>query len=793
MHCFTGVQSLVLSGKNCYTEMTDGNVGGEKLLNGRVAKDKMLKGSRKHRSLKTIYYSSFITLVIVPIVIVLILSLTILNRVFRQQALENVERAQEAMAAELTSDIEQISIRLAHMAYTNNNELLVLAAETDTPDYNRRYQSMQKLNKAASYATEPVKDIVSVAFYMKDGKQTFFKNDILIPPETIRQENWYLRALNDKNRVVIGSYDTNQVNMYNGGSADSLVLVAALAPDVVLDRSQKIEMLAFFQVTGASDKIKTYNTGYRQKKNKIGYTRIVDAAGGVVYQPQSVLQEVLQDSSYIRVETPLEVFGNDWKLESYVKQKELTMDYRRVAAMLLLAMLVVLTMYTIFSRYFLKQIIQPVEQMRRGLKQVEDGGLDIHLTPEGQGEVRAMLHSFNAMVRRLRALIADYEEKMKYSAKLPSDYLAALVRGELSPDEVKKLSGDFFSERYLMMAVFAERNRGKGENRQQSLRRMTAEFDTIPRFASRCTLDMVATDRFLIYYRITEPYFEENLYAMIKEMQRIGRKTAEVELSVCVGAVQVDSGQFAKMAEDVLGYYDLCVLAGEGAVLDLNRDYEPYGEVGVISSEYAKLAAALYIADEKTISEEKEVLLQNLQSGTLEQGRIRVLAVVLATARQFLQADADFYDIFGQSIDYYEKMRRIEDIRSLRLWMTNYISWVADYSNSRLNVVQTDAVTRAKHYIMEHYQKPDLTLKEVAEYVDLSEKYFTTKFTKECGETFLSYLTGLRVQKAKELIKTTTFKMYEIAEMVGYNNPEHFNRIFKKSTGMSPAQYRKAP
>ena len=75
-------------------------------------------------------------------------------------------------------------------------------------------------------------------------------------------------------------------------------------------------------------------------------------------------------------------------------------------------------------------------------------------------------------------------------------------------------------------------------------------------------------------------------------------------------------------------------------------------------------------------------------------------------------------------------------------------------------------------YVIEHYQNPSLTLKEVADYVDLSEKYFTTKFTKECGETFLSYLTGLRIQKAKELIKTTTFKMYEIAEMVGYNNPE---------------------
>ncbi len=750
-------------------------------------------GNRKYRSLKTIYYSSFIGLVIVPVIIVLILSLTILNRVFKQQSLENVERAQEAVTAELVSDMEQISMRLSHMAYANNGELLALAADTDTSDYNKRYQSERKLFEAASYATEPVKDIVSVAFYMKDGRQTFFKNDIQIPTEDIQKENWYRQALEQKNRVVIGSYDTNDVDLYNGGTADSLVLVAALAPDVVLDRSQKLEMVCFFQVSGASDKIKTYNAGYRQKKNKIGYTRIVDGAGNVVYQPHGIPETGFQESSCVRVETPLEVFGNDWKLESYVKRQELTADYHVVAAMLLLAMAVVLALYTTFSQYFLRQIIQPVQQMSRGLKQVEEGVLEVHLSPAGQGEVRAMLHSFNAMVRRLRALIEDYEEKVKYSAKLPSDYMGALVRGEMTPEEVKKMSEDFFSEQYLLFAVFPGKYKEKGEKRQQCARKLAAEFDTVPRFASRCTMEITDPERFVAYYRIAEPYFEENLYAMLKELQRVGKAASDMSLSVCIGTAQSDYHSFAAQAEEVLGCYELCVLAGEGAVLDLNRDHGQYREVVGMAPEYGKLAAALYIADEKTISEEKELLLKKLQAETLEQGKIRVLSSVLATARQFLQSDADFGGIFGQPVDYFEKVRRIDDIRSLRLWVTNYISWVADYSNSQLNVVQTDAVIKAKHYIMEHYQNPDLTLKEVAEYVDLSEKYFTTKFTKECGETFLAYLTGLRVQKAKELIKTTTFKMYEIGEMVGYNNPEHFNRIFKKSTGMSPAQYRKAP
>lgn len=239
---------------------------------------------KKRLPLQTVYYTSFLGLVVVPIVVVLIISLTVLNQVFSTQAVENINRAQEAVASELESDIEQISMRLSHMVYANDNELLSIAAAVDTEDADSRYENQQRLNEAASYATEPVKDIVAVAFYMKDDSKIFFKNEILLPLEEMRREKWYQTAVEGPDRVVVGSYDTNDTRLYSGGTRDSFVLVAALSPDVRLDRSEKIETVTFFQATGASDKIKSYNTGYGQKKNKIGYTRIVDGSGNVVYQ-----------------------------------------------------------------------------------------------------------------------------------------------------------------------------------------------------------------------------------------------------------------------------------------------------------------------------------------------------------------------------------------------------------------------------------------------------------------------------------------------------------------------------
>ena len=168
---------------------------------------------KKRLPLQTVYYTSFLGLVVVPIVVVLIISLTVLNQVFSTQAVENINRAQEAVASELESDIEQISMRLSHMVYANDNELLSIAAAVDTEDADSRYENQQRLNEAASYATEPVKDIVAVAFYMKDDSKIFFKNEILLPLEEMRREKWYQTAVAGPDRVVVGSYDTNDTRL----------------------------------------------------------------------------------------------------------------------------------------------------------------------------------------------------------------------------------------------------------------------------------------------------------------------------------------------------------------------------------------------------------------------------------------------------------------------------------------------------------------------------------------------------------------------------------------------------
>lgn len=99
-------------------------------------------------------------------------------------------------------------------------------------------------------------------------------------------------------------------------------------------------------------------------------------------------------------------------------------------------------------------------------------------------------------------------------------------------------------------------------------------------------------------------------------------------------------------------------------------------------------------------------------------------------------------------------------------------------------------IQRACAYLDEHFSEPGLSLNEVAAQVGLSPNHFSTVFSSEAGETFRDYLTRLRMERARELLRTTNLSSAEICARVGYNDPHYFGAAFKRATGMSPRHFR---
>lgn len=99
-------------------------------------------------------------------------------------------------------------------------------------------------------------------------------------------------------------------------------------------------------------------------------------------------------------------------------------------------------------------------------------------------------------------------------------------------------------------------------------------------------------------------------------------------------------------------------------------------------------------------------------------------------------------------------------------------------------------ISRAVDFINGHYHR-QIELNEVAEYIHLSPYYLSRLFKKETGRNFIDFLNEVRINKAKELMKDTTLKLYEIAEMVGYRDNAYFGQMFKKYVGISPGDFRR--
>ena len=97
----------------------------------------------------------------------------------------------------------------------------------------------------------------------------------------------------------------------------------------------------------------------------------------------------------------------------------------------------------------------------------------------------------------------------------------------------------------------------------------------------------------------------------------------------------------------------------------------------------------------------------------------------------------------------------------------------------------------AREFISAHYTE-SISLEQAAEHVALSPTYFSRVFKQVMGCTFVEYLTRVRLEEARHLLRTTTLSLAEISAAVGYQSPNYFSEVFKTVEGMTASAYRRS-
>jgi len=161
--------------------------------------------------------------------------------------------------------------------------------------------------------------------------------------------------------------------------------------------------------------------------------------------------------------------------------------------------------------------------------------------------------------------------------------------------------------------------------------------------------------------------------------------------------------------------------------------------------------------------------------------------------KQLREEDARFDAVAGKSpAACAEAIARRNDPDSLRALFEKELlpALLAHYN--RAGEKQGERIVReVEKWIAAHYDQP-LSMQTISAMHYMNPDYLSRLFKKSTGRNFVDYLTDVRIEKAKTLLKLETYKNYEIAQMVGYEDYRYFSQIFKKKTGMTIGEYRES-
>ena len=173
--------------------------------------------------------------------------------------------------------------------------------------------------------------------------------------------------------------------------------------------------------------------------------------------------------------------------------------------------------------------------------------------------------------------------------------------------------------------------------------------------------------------------------------------------------------------------------------------------------------------------------------------RVALAELVSVLTRRFLEWDKDIYESFRTFWTNPDSLlARYQTVPALCGWLTDILVQAsAELDASREEGIK-GIVAQIQQLITEKYADADLSLSMLAEKVFVSTAYLSKLYKKETGETYVEYLTFVRMREAKKLLRTTNLKSAEIGIRVGYPNAQYFSVLFKKTCGMSPIEYREA-
>ena len=178
-----------------------------------------------------------------------------------------------------------------------------------------------------------------------------------------------------------------------------------------------------------------------------------------------------------------------------------------------------------------------------------------------------------------------------------------------------------------------------------------------------------------------------------------------------------------------------------------------------------------------------------INSEHIDTVKTRIVELVVIISRAAVDGGADLSAILQHNSIFYLELLKITNTDELCLWSRDVLETFMNQIEINKDHKNQQIIQRVADYIRVNFRNK-ITIDDIAQVVYLSPCYVSRIFKQGLGCTLMEYLTQVRVEEAKKMLKNPKYNVMQVAEKNGFEDPAYFTRVFKKLEGVTPSKFK---
>ncbi|MBA2943493.1 response regulator [Paenibacillus sp. CGMCC 1.16610] len=279
---------------------------------------------------------------------------------------------------------------------------------------------------------------------------------------------------------------------------------------------------------------------------------------------------------------------------------------------------------------------------------------------------------------------------------------------------------------------------------------------------------------------------------VLEEVRQNVEKYLKFTLTVGIGTVMKDVTKISYSYEDAVLALDYRLILGNNRIISIDDvEMRTVEKVRFDDVKEHALTRCIKVGTNQEIRETMDELFQGIEGAvSVKDYQIYLLEILTCILKAAKDSNLNVDEVFGDNFIPFTEINKFKSLEEAKHWLAELCASMMNHIATDRQYTYKNLVEMAKDYTKNHYHEGDITINKVCSHLHISAGYFSSIFKKETKMTFVNYLNHIRMEAAKEMLRSTDMKALEIAEKVGYADANYFSFSFRKNVGVSPKEYR---